>query len=67
MYDDAWRAETRLDDRHVLYARLFPHTPENSGRISHPHEELILRYQQIATQLANDSGIRIFHNHNLLL
>lgn len=67
LYDDAWRAETRLGNRHVLHARLFPYTAENPRRISYSHEELILRYQQIATQLANHSHSSIFLKDNLLL
>ncbi len=40
MHDDAWRTEAGFDHDNFLYARLLPHTAEDTGRIPHAHETL---------------------------
>lgn len=41
MYDDARRAEARLDNGHIVYARLFPDATKDSGRVPYANKEVI--------------------------
>jgi hypothetical protein len=40
MHDDAWRTEAGFDHDDFVYARLLPHTAEDTRRIPHAHETL---------------------------
>jgi hypothetical protein len=42
MHDYAWRTEAGFDHDDFVYARLLPHTAEDTGRIPHAHETLAL-------------------------
>jgi len=41
MHDYAWRTEAGCDHDDFVYARLLPHTAEDTGRIPHAHETLV--------------------------
>lgn len=40
MHDYAWRTEAGFDHDDFVYARLLPHTAEDTRRIPHAHETL---------------------------